>query len=100
MLPARAQVRLSYIKLLIEKLEGQHGEYTFGMALRDLIANSVLQREANSLHCIQFLDEVVSAQRFLSGRLNMYQLNMYHPLLMKGLCEDGLPLTRDAWYRN
>jgi cyclopropane-fatty-acyl-phospholipid synthase len=36
-----------------------------------------------------------SAQRFLSGRLNMY-----HTLLMKGLCEDGLPLTRDAWYRN
>jgi hypothetical protein len=25
---------------------------------------------------------------------------MYHTSLVKGLCEDGLPLTRDAWYRN
>ncbi len=36
-----------------------------------------------------------SAYRFLSGRLNMY-----HTLLLKGLCEDGLPLTRDGRYRH
>ena len=36
-----------------------------------------------------------SAHRFLSGRLNTFQ-----SLLLKGLCEDGIPLTRNDWYRN
>jgi hypothetical protein len=67
----------------------------FDMSLHDLMASSVLQQEAKSLYGIQSLNEVLSAQRFPSGRLNMY-----HTLLVKGLCEDGLPLTRDAWYRN
>jgi cyclopropane-fatty-acyl-phospholipid synthase len=36
-----------------------------------------------------------SAHRFLAGRLNSY-----HTLLLKGLPEDGLPLTRHGWYRD
>jgi hypothetical protein len=34
-------------------------------------------------------------QRFLAGRLNGS-----HTLLLKGLPEDGLPLTRHGWYRD
>jgi hypothetical protein len=67
----------------------------FEMGLHDLMASSVLQQEARSLSVFSFSIRYSRRSGFPSGRVNMY-----HTLLVKGLCEDGLPLTRDAWYRN
>jgi cyclopropane-fatty-acyl-phospholipid synthase len=94
----------------------------------DSITTSPLQHHATSEQCIRFLDELLqdypqwvrrlqehaaearrltddttyriwrlymagSAHKVLAGRLNTY-----HTLLLKGLPEDGLPLTRHGWY--
>jgi len=99
----RAFLLPSYRKLLIEfetrDLENLREHY--GLTLREWVrrqeehADKARRYTNDSAYRIWRLYMAGSAHRFLAGRLNSY-----HTLLLKGIPEDGLPLTRHGWYRD
>lgn len=73
----------------------------YGLTLREWVrrleaqANEARRLTDDTTYRIWRLYMAGSAHRFLSGRLKAY-----HSLLLKGSSEDGIPLTRDTWYRD
>jgi hypothetical protein len=82
----------------------------FGMGLHDLIANSV-QQEANSLRCIQFLEEMLSHYRnnglqirHWDGRIwgatqPRCRLILNYPVTLRRLCTEARKLADETTYR-